>query len=247
MRFSEVEAVTFDFYNTLVYHRWSRGRGALLMEYLRVQGWESDPWEHQALYDIFEPHALEYAPERSADEKRRYFERLADRLFQRLNVKAPEGAAAEHAESLWKILGPAAFAVFADACVALPILKAADYPLALVSNWQCGLRHFCVELGLGDNFEHVLASAEVGSVKPDPAIFGEACRRLGVPPHQVLHVGDHPVEDFQGSHAAGLKAVLVRRNDNSEMKNGPVIPSLERLPGLLGLGDAKAPEGEAGL
>ncbi len=240
-RLSEVEAVTFDFYNTVVYHRWGRGRGAQLMEYLRGQGWESNPWEHQVLYDVFEPHAIEYAPEWSADEKRHYFERLAGRLFQRLNVKAPEGAAADHAENLWKILGPASFAVFADASAVLPILKAAGYPLAVVSNWQCGLGHFCAELGLGDAFEHVLASAEVGSVKPDPAIFTEACRRLGVPPHRVLHVGDHAVEDFEGARTAGLQAVVVRRNDSGEVGPEPAIPSLERLPGLLGLGGAKAP------
>ncbi len=234
-RLSEVEAVTFDFYNTLVYHRWGRGRGALLMEYVRGLGWDSDPWEHQVLYDIFEPHAVENAPERSADEKRGYFERLADRLFQRLNVKAPEGAAAEHAENLWKILGPASFAVFADASAVLPTLKAAGYPLAVISNWQCGLRHFCAELGLGDAFEHVLASAELGSAKPDPAIFLEACRRLGVPPQRVLHVGDDEVEDFEGARAAGLQAILLRRNDNTEVESEPVIPSLERLPGLLGL------------
>ncbi len=236
MRFSEVEAVTFDFYNTLVYHRRGRGRGALLMEYLSAQGWESDPWEHQVLYDIFEPHAIEYAPELSADEKRRYLKRIAGRLFRRLRVKAPEGAAAEHAENLWKILGPASFAVFPDASDTLPVLKAAGYRLAVVSNWQCGLGHFCAELGLGDAFEHVLASAEVRSVKPDPAIFTEACRRLGVPPHRVLHVGDHAVEDFEGARAAGLQAVLVRRNDSGEVGPEPVIPGLERLPALLGPG-----------
>jgi putative hydrolase of the HAD superfamily len=107
--------------------------------------------------------------------------------------------------------------------------------MAVVSNWQCGLRNFCVELGFGHDFDHVLASAEVGSAKPDPAIFEEACRRLNVPAHRVLHVGDSLADDFAGGRNAGLQVVLVRREQEPEDPEAPTIPSLSRLPELLGL------------
>jgi hypothetical protein len=80
----DVEAVTFDFFNTLVFHRrGDGGRGSMLMNYLRSQGLDSDPWEHQMLYDVLEPHAREYAPDQSPAEKQRYLYRLAERVFER--------------------------------------------------------------------------------------------------------------------------------------------------------------------
>jgi len=233
--FPEVDALTFDFYNTLVHHRTHRGRGETLMEYLLECGLESDPWEHQVLYDVFDRHEIEYSPEQPTQEKELYVRQLAERVFRRLNVRAPDGTAADHAANLWNLLGPASLAVFPEVTDVLRLVKAAGYPLAVVSNWQCGLRNFCVELGFGHAFDHVLASAEVGSAKPDAAIFNEACRRLKVPAHRVLHIGDSLADDFAGGRNAGLHVLLVRREQEPEDLEVPTIPSLNRLPELLGL------------
>ncbi|UCF19937.1 MAG: HAD-IA family hydrolase, partial [Gemmatimonadota bacterium] len=114
-------------------------------------------------------------------------------------------------------------------------LRRAGLPLVIVSNWQCGLRHFCTELGLTPFFDDVLASAEVGSVKPDAGIFVEACRRLDLPPARVLHVGDSPIDDVEGAHGAGLAAALLRREGELPGGDAPMLGSLEGLPALLGL------------
>jgi HAD superfamily hydrolase (TIGR01549 family) len=241
-----IDAVTFDFYNTLVYHRQGRGRGAAVMEYLEAQGWPSDPWEHQVLYDAFARHGTEYDPAWSEENKQQYHRRLAGRLFQLLNVRAPDGAAVAHASHIWELLGPASLAVFPDVPDVLRRLRGAGYPLAVVSNWQCGLRHFCTELGIGDVFDHVLASAEVASQKPDTGIFGEASRRLGVPPHRILHVGDSIVDDIEGAGAAGMQALLVRRDDDGPPAGVPVIRGFGELADVLGAGSREqgAAEGE---
>jgi HAD superfamily hydrolase (TIGR01549 family) len=235
--FSDIAAVSFDFYNTLVYHRTGRGRGRMLMEYLRDQGLASDPWEHQVLYDVFAPHASEYSPELSVEEKHRYWRRLAERVFRRLNVKAPDGAAAQHAANLRELLGPACLAVYAEVQSVLQRLKGAGLPLVIVSNWQCGLAHFCAELGLSRFFEHIIVSAEVGSEKPDAGIFAEACQRLALPPSRVLHVGDSEIDDIEGGRGAGLAVALLLRGDaGSPGADVPMLPSLEGLPSLVGLG-----------
>ncbi|UCG87861.1 MAG: HAD family hydrolase [Gemmatimonadota bacterium] len=235
---AEIDAVTLDFYNTLAYHRQGDGRGATLMEYLARQGVKCDPWEHQVLYDVFERHAEDYSPDLSADAKRRYLVRFTERVFERLNVRELVGAAADHATNVWALLGPQSLALFSDVLRVLEVLRSAAYPLALVSNWQCGLRHFCVELGLADAFDHVVVSAEVGSQKPDPEIFHIACRRLGVPPGRALHVGDAVVDDIEGAHNAGMRALLVRRGGSELPAEAPTIAGLHELPRLLGLGDA---------
>lgn len=232
-RIDDVDAVTFDFYNTLVYHRGGEGRGRSLMGYLAAQGLRSDPWEHQVLYDLFARHGEEYAPRLSDGAKRRYHERLAERLFQRLRVRAPHDTAARHASEIWRRLGPDSLAVFPEVPAVLGALRRAGYRLAVISNWQCGLRHFCTELGLGAAFDHVLASAEVGWAKPDAGIFVEACRRLGVVPPRVLHVGDSPEEDVGGARAAGLRAVLLDRT-GARLDPHAAISSLQALPEILG-------------
>jgi hypothetical protein len=101
--YENIEAVTFDFYNTLVYPRAGRGRGVMLMEYLQRAGLESDPWEHQILYDIFEPHAREYSPAQSGEPGKRHRDRFAQLVFDRLNVRVSGRAAADHAAELWRI------------------------------------------------------------------------------------------------------------------------------------------------
>jgi 2-haloacid dehalogenase len=60
--------------------------------------------------------------------------------------------------------------------------------------------------GLADFFTAVLISEELGIAKPDPRFFDQACAALGLPPSEVLCVGDNPVADVGGAMAAGIDA-----------------------------------------
>ena len=228
-----VRAVTLDFYQTLVDHRAGIGRGRALMEYLEAHGLRSAPWEHQVLYDVLGRHDTEYDPKAPREERERYYRRLARRLFRRLEVAAPIEEADRRASDVWELVGPASLVVFDDVPGALVALEDAGYPLAVVSNWQRGLTHFCAELGLAEHFDHVLASAEVGSQKPDPGIFLEACRRLGVPPSGVVQVGDGVVDDIEGGRGAGVRVVLMLRGEASPPPDVTTVSSLAELPPLL--------------
>jgi FMN phosphatase YigB (HAD superfamily) len=139
----EIAAVSFDFFNTLAAHRNDRGRGALLMEYFRAQGWNSDPWEHAALYDVFAAHHHEFGPMMSDADLSAFAVRVARTLFGRLHVAADRAAANTHGVEIWRILGPQQFAVFPDATTSLRALRAGGYRLAVVSNWQHGLGAMC--------------------------------------------------------------------------------------------------------
>lgn len=230
----DVSAVTFDFYNTLVSHSTGEGRGHRLMAYLHYAGLRCDPWEHQVLYDVFQPHLTEYSPTQTDEAKQQYRVRLAGRVFRRLRVQAPAEAAAAHAEQLWQLLGPASLRVFADVLPVLARLKSAGLKMAIISNWQCGLGHFCTELGIGDAFDHVIASAEAGCAKPQPEIFAEACRRLNADARTVLHVGDSIVDDLEGGRRSGLQVRLIDRSDAHPELRGR-LRTLAALPELLGI------------
>lgn len=211
-----IEAVSLDFFNTLATHRsGDGGRGRMLMDYIASRGLQCDPWEHQVLYDVLEPHAREYSPGLSPLEKRRYLCRLTQRLFERLNVRGDQVRPEQHAEAIWERIGPRSLEVFSDVPDALRRLRAEGYRLAIISNWQCGLGHFCFELGIGDAFEHIVASAELGYAKPAREIFDEACRLLDLPPERVLHVGDSPADDVDGARAAGMHALLISRGEEA--------------------------------
>jgi len=228
-----VDAISLDFYGTIVRSRTGRGRGAMLMAYLEEQGLASDPWEHQVLYDVFAGHRRDYPPDASDEKYRRYIVEFTRQLFTRLHVDALPGAAESHAEAIWRLLGPEAFEVFPDVPGTLRALSQARYPLVVISNWQYGLSHFVRALGLGQAFRHVLASAEEGRAKPDPGMFREAARRLGLPPERMVHVGDTYDEDVAGATAAGFRAVLLSRDQQAPESEVPVITTLESLPGLL--------------
>ena len=60
------------------------------------------------------------------------------------------------------------------------------------------------------SFRHIVTSCEVGRAKPAPEIFRDAARRLDLPPHEILHVGDRWELDVEGAQQAGYGAVLYR-------------------------------------
>lgn len=57
--------------------------------------------------------------------------------------------------------------------------------------------------GLSGYFKTVILSSKVGIRKPNPEIYWEAARRIGVEPAKCVYVGDNPVRDVEGTRAAG--------------------------------------------
>jgi HAD superfamily hydrolase (TIGR01549 family) len=227
-----VEAVAFDFFDTLVFHRDGRGRGRVLTEYLEARGLGPAPWVHEVLYDVFELHDGAYSPVAPLEERERYYAELAGRVFEKLRVSAASGDALRHSPALWEILGPRSFEVFPDALDALKKLYAMSIPMVIISNWQSGLRHYCHELGIARFFDHIIGSADFGVAKPDSRIFREASRRLGIAPSRILHVGDSHDADYFGGEGAGFQVLLI---DRASRTSPPLrsIPSLSQIVGLV--------------
>jgi HAD superfamily hydrolase (TIGR01509 family) len=234
----DIDAVCFDFYDTLVGLRDRRGRGSRLTEYFESEGLEFDNWRHDVLYHVFQPHDREYSPAMPREARNAYLQRLAARLFDSLNVRVAPESLPGHAARIWELIGPTSLVVFPEVDRVLRTLRSAGIRTAIVSNWMRGLGHFCVELGIADGFDHVLASAELGMKKPEPEIFAEACRRLGAAPGRTLHVGDTVIDDLEGARNAGLHALLIERSPDGVEPPGPVVGSLDEVPRLLGLDDA---------
>jgi FMN phosphatase YigB (HAD superfamily) len=61
------------------------------------------------------------------------------------------------------------------------------------------------------------------------------CNHLALGAENVLHIGDHPGEDWEGARNAGLEALLLRRG--AEADDGPprTITDLGQVPEFLGV------------
>lgn len=65
------------------------------------------------------------------------------------------------------------------------------------------------KLGIGEFFNVVVVSEEVGWRKPSSQIFQAALHKLQVSAGEAVYVGDSPIEDIKGAKTAGLKTVFV--------------------------------------
>jgi HAD superfamily hydrolase (TIGR01549 family) len=68
-----------------------------------------------------------------------------------------------------------------------------------------------IEAQLGALLDVSCMSFEVGFVKPDGGFYAALCRRLQLPPQEVLMIGDTWRCDYEGATAAGLHAVHLDR------------------------------------
>lgn len=81
------------------------------------------------------------------------------------------------------------------------------YRLAAVSNGNADV----FRTALGKYFDVALGASTFGAAKPDPRIFHAACEKLGVPPAEVLHVGDDLELDVLAARRAGLQSAWLCR------------------------------------
>lgn len=82
-------------------------------------------------------------------------------------------------------------------------------------------------IGLARHFDASVAAPTFGVAKPDPRIFLEACRLLGVAPQEAVYVGDDLLLDVQGAQRAGLRAVWMNRIGKLNDMPDQVRPDLE--------------------
>lgn len=106
---------------------------------------------------------------------------------------------------------PEVWRLFDDVLPTLDALRDHGIPIAIVSNWDSRLPRLLHAMGIADRFRFILTSAEAGVSKPSGEIFLQALARLGLPPHEVLHIGDSLEADVIAAQNAGLQSLHIDR------------------------------------
>ena len=87
---------------------------------------------------------------------------------------------------------------------------AGRFRTCLVTNGQSDRQRAKIErLGLEGRLDHILISAEVGSAKPEAAIFQRALSLTAVEPHQAVMIGDNALADVTGAVNLGIPTIWV--------------------------------------
>ena len=110
-------------------------------------------------------------------------------------------------ESEWESLYP-------DAKRCLERL-AGKYRLGVIANQNIGTVQRLRAFGIDRYFEEVIASAEEGLAKPNPAIFRLALHRAGCSPSQAGMVGDRLDNDIAPANLLGMTTFRVMRGFGS--------------------------------
>lgn len=120
----------------------------------------------------------------------------------------------EQADALWHTWNlPGDFfgrRPYGDAIETLSALRARGYRLACVTNRVFSGPAFVAEvadLGLTPYFDTLVASCDIGYMKPHPKIFNHALEALAIAPQEAVMVGDSLRADVGGAQALGMTAV----------------------------------------
>jgi HAD superfamily hydrolase (TIGR01509 family) len=108
-------------------------------------------------------------------------------------------------------IAPEAWSAYPDTVDALRRLRAAEVPVAVVSNIGWNPRPVLARYDVADDFDALVLSYEQGVMKPDPAIFLLACTELDVLPQTALMIGDNADTDGAAVEI-GCRFVLVSSN-----------------------------------
>lgn len=151
-------------------------------------------------------------PEHSASERayRAWQRRRLDAVFESCRIAEP--ARSNLLDRIDDLRYNRLFAVFPDVRAAIEDLTRRGVRVGICSNWDWDLDRHLAHNEIGKLVEFVVCSAQVGYRKPHPSIFAVVLDHAGVPPAEIVFVGDDWHDDISGARAAGFTPVHLQRS-----------------------------------
>jgi putative hydrolase of the HAD superfamily len=209
--FGAVKGVLFDIDDTLVDLEFSmttalRDVSEHLLPGLDQAGWEKFGriFTHETTH-FFDRYL---AGELTFNEQRLLRGRAALGHF---GVDLGEGEEARNWLASYARIQPGYVRAFDDVEPLLDALDAAGIPYGAVSNNVHDYQRAKLDNAGLQRVRLLVGTDTVGVPKPDPAIYLEGVRLLGISAAETLFVGDNPLLDAEGATAAGLLGVWLNR------------------------------------
>jgi putative hydrolase of the HAD superfamily len=239
-----IEAVTFDFWNTLLFEEAGHLRGRRLAGWVGILEDAGFAVERQVLDAAFDASWNAYV---SAWKSNRQYQatEAATEILDQLGFE-PRPAIRDQLLASFREAGNEAELTPAPhirAC--LEQLDDAGVRIGIVCDVgmtpSSALRAHLDRHGLLEHFSHWSFSDEVGVYKPDAVIFRHALDGLGgIAPDRAAHVGDLRRTDIAGAQSVGMTAVRytgVFDDDSAPAPEGDhVVADHARLAAVLGIG-----------
>jgi len=209
-----IKAVFFDFYHTLV--TYEPPQEELEAEALKELGVSVSPEVLRrpivaADEFIYNEIARRQLSNRSQEEKMALYIKYQETVLREAGIKYDQklvlGLLGKMQQTKMNL------ALFDDVAPALTDLKSRGIILGIISNMEQDMTETLTRLGLPSWLEIVVTSQDAGFNKPRPEIFQEALRQAGVPPSEAIYIGDQYQVDVIGANGAGMKGILIDRND----------------------------------
>ena len=155
---------------------------------------------------------------------RDYWREWNRRILARLGVPNRDDLAA-YIDSHW--FERMEVSLYPDVLGVLKKLRRMDLRLGAVTNGlSSDLPHLIDKLGLSECFHVRIAADHAGRKKPNPRIFLLAAREMGLPPREVIFVGDEQDLDYRPAESVGMIPVLVDREGKHPLVSN-VVPNLK--------------------
>lgn len=237
-----IGAVTFDYWNTLVFEE----RGHL-------RGLRSDKWagileeagytaERETLGAVFDS-TWQVMLERQVANDHISSEEAARIAVDSLGFAVPADVRAQLVDAFGDAANDAELHLTRNITDCLQTLKARGVKLGIVCDVGFTpsriLRAFLSKRDVLGLFDSWAFSDEVGVYKPSPVIFEYALSPLGVPPERTAHVGDLRRTDVAGAKGMGMTSVRYTGVWDDDTQPEPeadlVLDDHAKLPSILGL------------
>ncbi|MBT4890978.1 MAG: HAD family hydrolase [Rhodospirillales bacterium] len=203
-----MEMIFFDLDNTLFNHSEAERKGAIAFAKAMNLFKQGDKNQFSQLWhQASEKYMNKFlAGEISFQEQRKF--RLEEIIGRPLEE--------EEFESLFQIYLTAYqenWHLFPDTIPALNQLK--PIRLGIITNGNRQQQHRKLEItGILNKFSLIIVSEDIGSSKPDPGIFIQACFQAGLPCSECMYIGDQLETDARAATIAGLRGIWLNRANN---------------------------------
>ncbi len=163
-----------------------------------------------------------------------------------LGLRAPSAADVRRWMDEWATAFRAGWALFPDAIPTIEWVEERGYRMGVITNAHADMQVEKMELtGLAEHLPLLVTLDTFGVGKPDPRVFLEAARQLGVEPGEALYIGDEFDVDAYAATQAGLHGAWLLRPGHAKggmHEDDPykaadagvhVLGSLAQLPALF--------------